>query len=54
MLAVLNFKSHLSELFAQAVSVVAPEAAHIDILIERPKLLQFGDAVGKAAAQIPT
>ncbi len=43
MLAVLNFKSHLSELFAQAVSVVAPEATHIDFLIERPKQALHGD-----------
>jgi arginyl-tRNA synthetase len=52
MLAVLNFKSHLSELFAQAVSVVAPEAIHIDILIERPKQALHGDYTCNLAMQL--
>ncbi|MEQ1741256.1 MAG: arginine--tRNA ligase [Candidatus Nitrotoga sp.] len=52
MLAVLNFKSHLSELFALAVSVVAPEATHIDILIERPKQALHGDYACNLAMQL--
>ncbi len=52
MLAVLNFKSHLSELFAQAVSVVAPEATHIDFLIERPKQALHGDYACNLAMQL--
>ena len=52
MLAVLNFKSHLSELFAQAVSVVAPEATQIDILIERPKQALHGDYACNLAMQL--
>ena len=48
MSVVLNFKSHLAELFAQALSEVAPElanngAAQTEILIERPKLASHGD-----------
>ncbi|CAH1088761.1 arginine--tRNA ligase [Candidatus Nitrotoga sp. 1052] len=52
MFAVLNFKSHLSELFAQAVRVVAPEATHIDILIERPKQVLHGDYACNLAMQL--
>jgi arginyl-tRNA synthetase len=52
MLAVLNFKSHLSELFAQALSVVAPEATQIDILIERPKQALHGDYACNLAMQL--
>ncbi|MDP1940888.1 MAG: hypothetical protein Q8K54_09625, partial [Gallionella sp.] len=43
MSVVLNFKSHISELFAQALREVAPDAAQIDILIERPKQVSHGD-----------
>ena len=52
MFAVLNFKSHLSELFAQAVRVVAPEAAQTDILIERPKQVLHGDYACNLAMQL--
>ncbi len=52
MSAVLNFKSHLSELFAQAVRVVAPEATQIDILIERPKQVLHGDYACNLAMQL--
>ena len=52
MFAVLNFKSHLSELFAQAVRVVAPEATQIDILIERPKQALHGDYACNLAMQL--
>ncbi len=39
-----NFKSQLTDLFAQALRVVAPDAAtQIDIVIERPKLASHGD-----------
>ncbi|BBJ23654.1 arginine--tRNA ligase [Candidatus Nitrotoga sp. AM1P] len=52
MFAVLNFKSHLSELFAQAVRVVAPEATQTDILIERPKQVLHGDYACNLAMQL--
>jgi arginyl-tRNA synthetase len=52
MSAVLNFKSHLSELFAQAMRVVAPEATQIDILIERPKQILHGDYACNLAMQL--
>jgi len=43
MSVVFNFKSHLAELFAQALRYDAPDAAQIDILIERPKQASHGD-----------
>lgn len=48
MSVVLNFKSHLSELFSQALRQVAAElsnqdAIHTEVLIERPKLAAHGD-----------
>jgi arginyl-tRNA synthetase len=52
MFAVLNFKSHLSELFAQAVRVVAPELTQTDILIERPKQVLHGDYACNLAMQL--
>jgi arginyl-tRNA synthetase len=52
MSAVLNFKSHLSELFAQAVCVVAPDLTQFDILIERPKQAQHGDYACNLAMQL--
>ncbi|MBA0902032.1 MAG: arginine--tRNA ligase [Candidatus Nitrotoga sp.] len=52
MSAVLNFKSYLSELFAQAVCVVAPDLTQLDILIERPKQAQHGDYACNLAMQL--
>ena len=57
MSAVLNFKSHLSELFAQALREVAPEyanngATQIEILIERPKVASHGDYSCSVAMQL--
>ncbi|HEU0189063.1 MAG TPA: arginine--tRNA ligase [Gallionella sp.] len=57
MSAVLNFKSHLSELFAQALREVAPELANngatqTEILIERPKLATHGDYACNLAMQL--
>jgi arginyl-tRNA synthetase len=52
MSAVLNFKSHLSELFAQARQAVAPEASDTVILIERPKLASHGDYACNLAMQL--
>ena len=52
MFAVLNFKSHLAELFAQAMRVVAPEATQTDILIERPKQVLHGDYACNLAMQL--
>ncbi len=51
MTAVLNFKSHLSDLFAQALHVVAPEQA-ATILLERPKQTQHGDYSCNLAMQL--
>jgi len=50
--AVLNFKSHLAEMFAQALRVVAPDAAPGGILIERPKLAAHGDYACNLAMQL--
>ena len=52
MSAVLNFKSHLSELFAQALREVAPGAAQTEILIERPKVASHGDYACSVAMQL--
>ncbi|MGA7749764.1 MAG: arginine--tRNA ligase [Gallionella sp.] len=57
MSVVLNFKSHLSELFAQAMREIAPELANngatqTEILIERPKLAVHGDYACNLAMQL--
>lgn len=52
MSAVINFKSHLSELFAQALRDVAPDAAQTEILIERPKQASHGDYACSLAMQL--
>jgi arginyl-tRNA synthetase len=52
MSVVLNFKSHLAELFAQALRVVAPDATQTAILIERPKLAAHGDYACNLAMQL--
>ena len=52
MFAVLNFKSHLAELFAQAMRVVAPEVTQTHILIERPKQVLHGDYACNLAMQL--
>jgi arginyl-tRNA synthetase len=52
MSVVLNFKSHLSELFAHALREVAPDAVQIEILIERPKLASHGDYACNLAMQL--
>ncbi len=52
MSVVLNFKSHLSELFAQALREVAPESADTAILIERPKQAAHGDYSCNLAMQL--
>ena len=52
MSAVLNFKSHLSELFAQALREVAPDLTQTEILIERPKLATHGDYSCNLAMQL--
>ncbi|MDO9010434.1 MAG: arginine--tRNA ligase [Gallionella sp.] len=49
---VINFKSHIAELFAQALREVAPDAAQIDILIERPKQASHGDYACNLAMQL--
>ena len=51
MTAVLNFKSHLSDLFAKALRAVAPEQA-ANILLERPKQAQHGDYACNLAMQL--
>jgi arginyl-tRNA synthetase len=52
MSVVLNFKTHLSELFAQALREVAPDAVQTEILIERPKLAAHGDYACNLAMQL--
>jgi arginyl-tRNA synthetase len=49
---VLNFKSHLSELFVQALQSVAPDAAQTDFVIERPKQAAHGDYACNLAMQL--
>ncbi|HEY0665438.1 MAG TPA: arginine--tRNA ligase [Gallionella sp.] len=52
MSVVLNFKSHLTELFAEALREVAPDAAQTEILIERPKQAAHGDYACNLAMQL--
>ena len=52
MSAAINFKSHLSELFAHALRDVAPDAAQTEILIERPKQASHGDYACSLAMQL--
>jgi len=52
MSVVLNFKSHLAELFAQALREVVPDAVQTEILIERPKLSSHGDYACNLAMQL--
>jgi arginyl-tRNA synthetase len=53
MSVILNFKSHLSELFAQALREVAPEEqANAAIVIERPKQSAHGDYACNLAMQL--
>ncbi|MDD2914241.1 MAG: arginine--tRNA ligase [Gallionella sp.] len=52
MSVVLNFKSHLSELFAQALREVAPDVAQTEVLIERPKIAAHGDYACNLAMQL--
>jgi arginyl-tRNA synthetase len=52
MSVVLNFKSHLSELFAQALRKVAPDSLQPEILIERPNLAAHGDYACNLAMQL--
>lgn len=52
MSVVLNFKSHLSDLFAQALREVAPDLTQTEILIERPKQASHGDYSCNLAMQL--
>jgi len=52
MSAVLNFKSHLSDLFAQALREVAPDQGGATVLIERPKQASHGDYACNLAMQL--
>jgi arginyl-tRNA synthetase len=52
MSVVLNFKSHLSELFAQALLEVAPDLTQTEILIDRPKQASHGDYSCNLAMQL--
>jgi len=52
-----NFKSHLTDLFAQALRIVAPDvvvsgAGQVDIIIERPKQVTHGDYACGLAMQL--
>jgi arginyl-tRNA synthetase len=52
MSVVLNFKSHLAELFAQALREIAPDHVGATVLIERPKLATHGDYACNLAMQL--
>jgi len=52
MSAVLNFRSHLCELFAQARAIVAPGLVDAAITIERPKNAAHGDYACNLAMQL--
>ncbi len=52
MSAVLNFKSHLTDLFARALHEVAPDHAGATVLIERPKQASHGDYACNLAMQL--
>jgi arginyl-tRNA synthetase len=52
MSVIFNFKSHLTELFLQALHEVAPDATQTEILIERPKLAAHGDYACNLAMQL--
>ena len=52
MSAVVNFKIHLSEMFAHALRNVAPDQNNVSILIERPKLSAHGDYSCNLAMQL--
>ena len=52
MSAAINFKSHLSELFAQALREIAPDQSNSTILIERPKQVSHGDYACNLAMQL--
>jgi arginyl-tRNA synthetase len=52
MSVVLNFKSHLAELFAQALREVAPDFTDTLITIERPKQAAHGDYACNLAMQL--
>ena len=47
-----NFKSHIAELFAEALRKVTPDHADATILIERPKLASHGDYACNLAMQL--
>ena len=51
MSAVLNFKSHLSDLFEQSLRTVAPDAV-VEIVLERPKQTAHGDYACNLAMQL--
>ena len=48
----LDLRSHLSDLLHAAVQVVAPGAAAIPVVLERPKSLQHGDYACSLALQL--
>ena len=52
MSVVLNFKTHLAELFAQALREVAPDRSDTAVVIERPKLAAHGDYACNLAMQL--
>ena len=52
MSVVLNFKSHITELFVEAMREVAPEHGGMSVLIERPKQASHGDYACNLAMQL--
>lgn len=52
MSVVLNFKSHLADLFTQALRAVAPEHGAMPVQVERPKQAAHGDYACNLAMQL--
>ena len=47
-----DLRTHLGDLFKQALAKVAPDAANVEIILERPKQAQHGDYACNLALQL--
>src|ERR1700730_12877707 len=47
-----DLRSHLADLLHAAVQIVAPDAAAIPVVLERPKAMQHGDYSSNLALQL--
>ena len=50
--AISDLRTHLGDLFHQALAKVAPDAANTEIILERPKQAQHGDYACNLALQL--